>query len=164
MPLNPGPALFLERELGGTPGQGSLGPALLGFTMAGFRLLGHLTTQKLGEARVVLWSGGLGMCGALILSLAPTQAIAFIGIALTAIGMAVIVPTATSLLGKHVHMAQRGVAISRAWMMGFVGFFIGPSSIGFVSELFGLRVAFVCVAILISLIIPAVLRFSHSAS
>jgi predicted MFS family arabinose efflux permease len=154
-------ALFLERELGGEAGQGGFGPSMLGFTMAGFRLLGHLGTQRLGEARVVFWSGVLGVVGALVLSQAQTQPIALFGIAVTAIGMAVIVPTATSLLGKRVSRRHRNVAISRAWMLGFVGFFVGPSTIGFVSDHFGLRVAFLCVAGMLALIIPAVLALTR---
>jgi len=155
-------ALFLERELGGAAGQGGFGPSTLGFTMATFRLLGHLGTQRLGEARVVLWSGVLGVIGALILSQAQTQPIALFGIAVTAIGMAVIVPTATSLLGKRVSRRHRSLAISRAWMLGFVGFFVGPSTIGFVSDHFGLRVAFLCVAGMLALIIPAVLSLTRA--
>jgi MFS family permease len=71
--------------------------------------------------------------------------------------MAVIVPTANSLLGKLVHREQRAIAISRAWMFGFTGFFIGPALIGFVSEHWGLRVAFAVVAALVATIIPAVI-------
>jgi len=111
---------------------------------------------------VVLWSGVLGVIGALILSQAQTQPIALLGIAVTAIGMAVIVPTATSLLGKRVSRRHRSLAISRAWMLGFVGFFVGPSTIGFVSDHFGLRVAFLCVAGMLSVIIPAVLSLTRT--
>jgi MFS family permease len=88
---------------------------------------------------------------------APTQTVALLGIGISAIGMAVIVPTANSLLGKLVHRDHRAIAISRAWMFGFTGFFIGPALIGFVSEHWGLRVAFVVVAVLVATIIPAVL-------
>nr|WP_319249458.1 MFS transporter [uncultured Celeribacter sp.] len=154
-------ALFMERELGGAPGQGSFGPAMLGFSMAAFRLLGHVTTQRFGDARVLLWSGIVGVCGAALLSQAATQPMALIGIGLSAMGLGVVVPTATSLLGKCVHRSQRDVAISRAWMVGFVGFFLGPSSIGLVSELFGLRSAFLTIAVLIALIVPAVIRLGR---
>lgn len=150
-------ALFLERELGGAPGQGGFGPAMLGFTMAAFRLAGQLTTERMGERRVIFWSGLIGMCGAVALSQAPTQGMALLGISLMATGLAVIVPTATSLLGKLSHRRQRDMAISRAWMIGFVGFFVGPTSIGYLSEHFGLRAAFLVVAGLIGLIIPAIL-------
>ncbi|SFJ95018.1 MFS transporter [Celeribacter neptunius] len=155
-------ALFLERELGGAPGQGGFGPAMLGFIMFIFRLMGQVTTQRFGEARVVLFSGVMGVIGALTLSQSMTQAVALLGIALTAIGMAVIVPTATSLLGKHVHKRHRSFAVSRAWMIGFAGFFVGPSVIGLISESYGLRIAFLFVAAMVALIIPAVWRLERA--
>jgi MFS family permease len=148
--------LFIERELGGAVGHGSFGPTTLGLVMFTFRLLGQVFTEKLGEERVVLWSGVFGVIGSLVMALAPTQTVALLGIGISAIGMAVIVPTANSLLGKLVHREQRAIAISRAWMFGFSGFFIGPALIGFVSQHWGLRVAFVIVAGLVATIIPAV--------
>ncbi|WP_417246199.1 MFS transporter [Celeribacter sp.] len=154
-------ALFLERELGGATGDGGFGPAMLGFIMCAFRLLGQVTTQRFGEARVVLVSGILGVIGALTLSQAPDRLVALLGIALMAVGMAVIVPTATSLLGKRVHRRALNVAVSRAWMIGFTGFFVGPSLIGSISEAYGLRVAFLMVAATIALIVPAVWQFER---
>ncbi|AJE46058.1 MFS transporter [Celeribacter indicus] len=157
-------ALFLERELGAMAGAGGFGPSTLGFTMAAFRLAGHLSTRRFGEARTLFWSGVSGMCGALVLALSPTEPVALAGICLTAVGMAVVVPTATSLLGKRVHRRQRDLAISRAWLIGFTGFFVGPTAIGLISELHGLRVAFLAVAGLIFLILPAVRLFGRVTS
>lgn len=150
-------ALFIERVLGGAPGEGGFGPSTLGFVMFFFRLIGQVTTEKLGEERVVFVSGVLGVIGLAVLATAPVQSQAILGIGITAVGMAVIVPTANSLLGKMVHREQRALAISRAWLIGFSGFFVGPALIGFLSELFNLRVAFACVAVLVSAIIPAVM-------
>ena len=149
-------ALFIERELGGAAGEGGFGPSTLGFVMALFRALGQVTTEKLGEERVVFWSGVLGVIGSLVIAGAQSQGVVLLGIAITAVGMAVIVPTANSLLGKVVHRQQRAVAISRAWMIGFSGYFIGPSLIGLISQQWGLRVAFLLVALMVSMIIPAV--------
>lgn len=150
-------ALFIERELGGAPGHGSFGPTTLGLVMFVIRLLGQMFTERLGEERVVFWSGIFGVIGLVVLASAPTQTMAIVGIGISAIGMAVIVPTANSLLGKLVHREQRAMAISRAWMFGFTGFFVGPALIGVVSELWGLRVAFIVVAALVATIIPAVM-------
>lgn len=150
-------ALFIERELGGAPGEGGFGPTTLGLVMAVVRLLGQVTTERLGEERVVFWSGVFGVVGASVISLAPTQNVMLVGIGITAVGMAVIVPTANSLLGKVVHRQQRALAISRAWLFGFTGFFIGPALIGFISNATSLRVAFGVVAVMIATIIPAVM-------
>ncbi len=70
--------------------------------------------------------------------------------------MAVIVPSVNSILGKLVREEQRSHAISRAWMAGMLGFFLGPAMMGGLAELFGLRVSFAAVALVVAAIIPAV--------
>lgn len=150
-------ALFLERVLGGAPGEGSFGPFTLGIVMGIGRLAGQLVAEKVGEERLVLWSGVLGAVGALGLSMAQAWSVAVLSIAAIALGMAVIVPTANSILAKFVRPSLKGLAISRAWLFGFTGFFVGPSLIGFISEAYDLRIAFGFVAGLISLIVPAAL-------
>lgn len=154
-------SIFLERDLGAAVGHGAFGPAMLGLVMGCFRLLGYVTTQRFGEPRVLFWSGLLAMSGVFLLSVAPGQVVALSGIGIAAAGLAVIVPTATSLLGKRVHRRQRNLALSRAWMIGFCGFFVGPSAMGFLAEHIGLRGAFVALAFLLALIAPAVVQLER---
>lgn len=149
-------ALHIERTLGGAPGEGGLGPMMLGLTMGFGRLAGQMIASRLGEARLILLSGVLGSIGALITAAAPSKAVVLIGVAIIGLGMAVIVPSASSMLGKAVHKDQRSFAISRAWMVGMTGFFIGPAMIGLISQMVGLRGAFVAVALIVALIIPAI--------
>lgn len=154
-------SIFLERDLGVAAGHGAFGPAMLGLVMGCFRLLGYVTTQRFGEARVLMWSGFLAMTGVFLLSSAQGQGVALSGIGIAAAGLAVIVPTATSLLGKRVHRRQRNLALSRAWMVGFTGFFVGPSAMGFLAEHVGLRGAFLALALLLALVAPAVMQFER---
>ena len=98
----------------------------------------------------------MGIVGALIIAGAPAPWVVIFGVSVTALGMAVIVPSANSMLGANVTDRQRSHALSRAWMFGIVGFFIGPAMMGGVAELFGLRVSFVVVSGIIALILPAV--------
>ncbi|MFT6607154.1 MAG: MFS family permease [Halocynthiibacter sp.] len=158
-------ALHIERTLGGAPGEGGLGPMMLGLTMGFGRLAGQMIANRLGEARLIFFSGILGAFGALITAAAPSKAIVLIGVAIIGLGMAVIVPSASSMLGKAVHKDQRSFAISRAWMVGMTGFFVGPAMIGLISQLVGLRGAFVAVALIVALIVPAIKALEkHSAS
>jgi MFS family permease len=155
-------ALHIERTLGAPAGEGGLGPMMLGLTMGMGRLSGQFVASRIGEVRLVLWSALLGVAGALVLAGAPTKAIALIGVALLGFGVAVVVPSANSILGRAVLAEQRGYAISRSWMIGFTGFFLGPSIIGAVSDLTSLRVAFVFVAMVMATVIPAVLRLGRA--
>lgn len=154
-------ALHIERTLGGLPGEGGYGPATLGFTMAFVRFGAHIATARLGEERVVLYSAVLGVIGSLAIAAALSPRMVVAGVAIVGVGMAVIVPSANSILGKRVRHDQRSFALSRAWMIGFVGYFAGPSLLGFVAELTSLRGSFAVAAGLIALIIPAVLRIGR---
>ncbi|PKP75440.1 MAG: hypothetical protein CVT84_03120 [Alphaproteobacteria bacterium HGW-Alphaproteobacteria-6] len=150
-------ALHVERTLGAPAGQGGFGPTMLGLTMGVARLGGHYAVTRLGEIGLILWSVALGTLGAAVLAAAPTPIVGMAGIALMGLGVAVVVPTANSILGRLVRPDQRGQAISRAWMIGFTGFFLGPVMMGQISEVVGLRAAFAVIAVMVALIAPFVL-------
>jgi MFS family permease len=156
-------ALFIERTLGAPEGIGALGPSTLGLIMGIVRLIGQAAARWLGEGRLILWSALLGTAGGLMIALAVTVPMAIVGVAVMGAGMAVIVPSANSLLGRMVRPDQRGLAISRAWMVGFVGFFVGPSMTGLLAEHVGLRVAFAATALLVATIIPSVLTLVRAS-
>ncbi len=154
-------ALHIERTLGGAPGEGSFGPFTLGLTMAFGRFSGQFVADRLGEPRLIFWSALLGMVGALIIAVAPTQAVVLTGVGILGLGMAVIVPSVNSILGKLVREEQRSHALSRAWMAGMLGFFLGPAMMGGLAEMFGLRVSFAAVALVVATIIPAVMALAR---
>ncbi|WP_343081556.1 MFS transporter [Ostreiculturibacter nitratireducens] len=147
-------ALHIERTLGGAAGEGGFGPMMLGLTMGFGRLSGQFAAARLGEAGLILWSAALGVVGAIVIGLAPVQAVAVLGVGLLGLGVAVVVPSANSILGRLVHPDLRGFAISRAWMIGFTGFFIGPTAMGLIAEFAGLRVAFLVIACVMATLIP----------
>ena len=150
--------LHIERNLGGAPGAGAFGPAMLGLTMGLGRMAGQGLALRLGSARLVAGSACIGVLGALTLALAPVQEIAVLGVALIGVGVAVVVPSANTLLGAAVTAEQRGYAISRAWMIGFSGFFIGPVTMGLLAEAVGLRWAFAVIALVLAAILPGLWR------
>lgn len=150
-------AIHIERTFHQVAGEGAFGPTILGLTMGLGRLSGQLAAEKFGEERLVIVSGALGVIGALIVAAAPNKDVVLLGVAILGLGMAVIVPSANSILGKRVRKEQLSHALSRAWMAGMLGFFIGPALMGGLSELFGLRVSFAVIGVLIAAVIPAVL-------
>ncbi|MEM6694786.1 MAG: MFS transporter [Pseudomonadota bacterium] len=148
-------ALHVERTLGGATGIGSFGPALLGVFMGCARLSAQVITERVGAARLIFGSACLGLAGTLTIAAAPSVVVAMIGVGLTGVGMAAVVPSANTLLGQRVAEAQRAHAISRAWMLGITGFFVGPALMGAISEWIGLRWAFGAIALIIGSILPA---------
>ncbi len=149
-------ALYLERTLGAPPGEGSLGPTILGLVMGTGRLFGQVLAKRLGHTALMVGSALLAVAGALAVAAAPNPVTAIFGLALGALGLAVIVPSANTVLGARVTDGQRAHALSRAWMLGILGFFFGPAMMGGVAQYFGLRVSFVMVAAFLALILPAI--------
>lgn len=154
-------ALFIERTLGGAVGEGSFGPAVFGFVMGVSRLSGQALMRRMGAERLILSSAVLAVVGALVIAGSPNQLVMQVGIVLAALGVAVIVPSTNSILARKVKGPARSIAISRAWMFGLMGFFIGPALMGGLAELGTLRLSFIAVAVSSAAIIPAVLALSR---
>jgi MFS family permease len=149
-------ALHIERTLGGGAAEGAFGPAILGLTMGIGRLSGQVVAERVRETPVLVGASILSGAGMVIAAVAPTPAIAYLGFGLSGLGVSVIAPMALALVGRHSRPSERTKAISRAAVIGFLGFFIGPPLIGFVSEAASLRIALAMVALLL-LAVPVML-------
>ena len=147
-------AIHIERTLDVAGGFGSFGLAMFGLAMGLARLAGQELTRHLGEVRLIVVSLCLAAIGAFALALAPVIGLAIFGAAAAGGGVAVVVPTANSLIARTVPASQRASAISRSWLMGFTGFFIGPPIMGIVSQELGLRTAFFVLALAVLMMLP----------
>ena len=147
-------ALHIERTLGASGGVGAAGPAMFALTMGMARLGGQALIRLLGEVRLIAFSVTIAFAGALALAMAQGLGVAIAGAAALGLGVAVVVPTANTLIARTVPAHRRASAISRAWMVGFTGFFIGPPVMGLVSQAGGLRIAFGLIAVMVALILP----------
>jgi len=150
-------ALHIERTLGGGAAEGALGPAMLGLTMAVGRFSGQAVAERFRETDVVLGGSLVAAVGAVIAALAPTPPVAYLGFGILGLGVSVVGPLGIALAGKLVAPHLRTEAISRAAVIGFSGFFIAPVVMGLMSGAFGLRAAFLGVAVLLLLVVPLAL-------
>lgn len=149
-------ALHLERTLGASAAGGALGPGLLGLTMAIGRIGGQLVVARVAELTVIRWAAVLSACGAVLAALAPNLAVAYAGFAVLGLGVSVTVPMAYAQVGRDVDEAARTLAIARISVIGYMGFFVGPPIMGFLSQGFGLSASFGFIAGLL-LVIPLLL-------
>jgi MFS family permease len=145
-------ALHIERTLGGGAAEGAFGPAILGLTMGFGRLMGQVVAERVRETPVILGASALAAFGLLLAATASAPAGAYLGFGIAGLGVSVIAPMALALVGRNARDSERTKAISRAAVIGFIGFFIGPPTIGFISEVTSLRVAFALVALLLILV------------
>jgi MFS family permease len=144
-------ALHIERTFGGGAAEGAFGPTLLGLTMGAGRLAGHFATPRGRERISILCAALITSAGTALVATASTQTMAYLGFAILGLGVSVIAPLAIALAGQIVRPKDRALAVSRSVMVGYVGFFIGPPTMGFISEAFGLRASYGVIAALMLL-------------
>lgn len=155
-------AIHIERTIGLADGLGAFGPAMFGFAMGAARLGGQGLVRRMGEVRLIALSVIIAAIGALALAFAPGLTVALLGAGALGLGLAVVVPSANSLIARTVPGSHRASAISRAWTVGFTGFFIGPPLIGFISQSLSLRVAFALIAVMIVAILPCLAALARN--
>jgi len=115
--------------------------------MASGRFGADYFITKLGHKRMLRSSGIIILSGLSLAVLFPNIITATIGFMMVGIGVSSVVPITYSLAGKSTTMLS-SAALASVSSIGFLGFLIGPPLIGFISELFNLRVAFGLVALL----------------
>ena len=145
-------ALHIEKTLGGSPAEGALGPAALALTMGFARLAGQGLAGRVDPFGLMKTGAVVAALGALIASQAGTPIMAYAGFIIMGIGVSVIAPTAFSLVGRLGPPEARARAVARATLLGYFGYFFGPPLLGVIAGTFGLRMAFVFAAALLTVI------------
>ena len=151
-------AVYLRQVLKAGPGMAAAGYAVFSAAMAIFRLLGDLITARLG-AMLTVRVGSLVAAGGLFWALAvslPQWALP--GFAAAGAGLSVIIPLVFGA-GGRVESVSPGAGIATVTGIGYIGFIVGPPTIGFASQLFTLRYAlgFVIICCLISALLSGFL-------
>ena len=139
-------AIYLRDELGAAAFIGAMGPAAFHAAMLVGRLIGAGVAGSLGAAPTLLVAGTMTLGGMSLALWVPTPALAIPGMAIAALGASFIVPVVVSLAAARA-AGHAGRAASYVLSLGYAGFLVGPSLIGVVAELAGLRVALLVVPI-----------------
>ncbi|MDG2340516.1 MAG: MFS transporter [Paracoccaceae bacterium] len=135
-------ALHLERSLGAGAVGGALGPALLGGTMAMGRFSGQFFVTHFGPFRLIVGASLVGALGSFIAASAGSIPTAYVGFIVLGLGVSVIAPMGFAIVGQIVPAESRTKAIGRTAAFGYIGFFVGPPIMGFLSEWKGLSASF----------------------
>ncbi len=115
--------------------------------LTGGRLGGHLLINGLGRVNAIRVSGVVTFIGVVVVILAPSTPLSYVGAALWGLGLAVVFPAAVSAAGE-LGGAYAGQTISTVVTIAYGGFLIGPPMLGFLGDHFGLSNAFWVVAVL----------------
>jgi hypothetical protein len=136
--------LHIQQDLHGGPGIAAAGYACVAMAMTLGRLSGTALIVRFGQTRALVL-GGLTACGGMLLgALAPFVPLVMLGFALTGLGLANLFPTAIARAGELT--GPSGVAAAST--LGYGGMLLGPPSIGFLTDAFGLPTALTTVAAL----------------
>lgn len=139
--------VYLRQILAAGPGMAAAGYAVFSAAMAIFRLLGDAITLRLGSVRTVRIGGLVAAAGLTCALCAPSPGWALPGFAAAGAGFSVIVPLVFGA-GGRVKDVSPGAGIATVTGFGYIGFLVGPPSIGFTSQLLTLRYALGIVVLL----------------
>ena len=133
-------AVYYRQTLHTGAGLAAEGYAVFSASMAVFRFIGDWVTAHLGPLRTVR-TGCLVAAAGLVCTLSVhSPLLGFPGLAITGAGLSVIIPLVFGG-GGRVPGINPGPGIATVTGIGYVGFIVGPPTIGFVSQMVTLRCA-----------------------
>jgi MFS family permease len=132
-------AIYLRQILQSCPGLAAAGYAVFSAAMAIFRLCGDAITVRLGFAWTIRGGALLAACGLTSALLAHSPYWALPGFALVGAGFSSIIPLVFAA-GGRIKSVSEGAGVAAVSGIGYLGFLVGPTAIGFISELTSLRV------------------------
>jgi MFS family permease len=139
--------VYLRDELGTAAGVAALGFTAFSVTMTVGRLLGDRLVDRFGPQTVVRAGGALAAIGFGVGLAISHPVAAIIGFACLGAGMSGVVPIVFRASG-HVPGMAAGVGLAAVSSTGYLGFLVGPPTIGGVAELTGLPTALVLLVLL----------------
>ncbi|WP_367647633.1 MFS transporter [Ruegeria arenilitoris] len=134
-------AIFLRDVTGATESVAALGYAVFSVAMVAFRLAGGVVIMRFGPVATARFGGVCAALGVFCVVSAGEAGLALAGFAMMGIGYAVIMPLAFSRAASDPNVPP-GQAIASVATLGYGGLLIGPPLIGFLAEMFTLRIAF----------------------
>jgi MFS family permease len=158
-------ALLMTAERGVGPGAAALAFAGFQLVMTLVRLAGPWVQRRFGPTRCLVGGAALATAGLLATATIPVAAAGYVGFALAGAGLAASFPLALSLAGDAGKRAdgtggEREIGFVTA--IAYTGFLGGPPLIGGIAQAAGYGVAFLFVALVAALILPAAIAARRS--
>jgi MFS family permease len=138
----------------------ALGFSLLSICMAIGRFLGDGAIARFGHQPVLSVSAAMVALGVFLAVGMPLPFVAPVGLAILGLGLANLVPILFKAAG-YMPGQVPAIAISGITTVGYLAFLLGPTVLGRSSDAFGLRVAFLLIALyglVVAICGPAILR------
>jgi MFS family permease len=141
-------AVYVKEELGADLTQQGLAFGLFSGAMAIVRFMGDAVRNRFGAVQTLRVSGIFGAVGLIVAALSPSSELAILGFAIAGIGVANMVPIMFSAAGNYPGLPP-GSGIATTTMLGYTGYLLAPSVIGYVAQHVGFRFTYGAVALLL---------------
>jgi MFS family permease len=143
--------VYLRDELGTSAAIAALAFTAFSVTMTLGRLFGDRLVDRLGPELVVRAGGGIAAIGFGVGLLVAEPVAGIIGFACLGAGMSGVVPIVFRASG-HVPGMAAGVGLAAVSTMGYLGFLVGPPTIGGIAQLTSLPSALVVLVLLAAIV------------
>jgi MFS family permease len=137
--------VYFKKIVEAEPALVSVGYVCFMGAMAAGRFVTDKATNRFGKLPVLQVSGVLIFMGLVLAVAIPNLYTAALGFLLVGFGVASIVPVAYGIAGRS-KLYSPSVALALVSTLSFFGFLVGPPVIGFIAELFNLKVSFAFIA------------------
>jgi MFS family permease len=144
-------AVYLSADLGAGTAPAAAAFAAFSMMMAAGRFTGDRLVARLGGDPVVRAGGALAAFGLGLTLVIGNSVVAVIGFGLVGAGLACVFPVVLSSAARTPELPP-SAAIAAVCTIGYLGFLLGPPTIGGLAELIGLPSALGLVAVLCALI------------
>ncbi len=132
-------AIYMNKVVGKDVGFSALTFGVFTAAMTIGRVFGDYSTAQLGKERLLLYNSVAAIGGLSLVILWPQPWPVLTGFFLVGLGLATVVPIIYSAAGNTPGVAP-SVGIAMATTVGYAGFFVGPPVIGYLSDIFNLRI------------------------
>lgn len=151
-------AMFMNKVLGQSESFSALAFGTFGTAMTIGRIFGDTLTERLGKSRLLIFDSLLAIVGLCLVLVFLNVWVALVGFFLMGFGLSTVVPIIYSTAGNTPNVPP-SVGIAMATTIGYAGFFVGPPTIGFLSDVLGLRIALCFTLFLLVLMMVLILRY-----
>lgn len=145
-------AVYLKNTLSADLIYSGLGFAGFSMTMALGRFYGDRLIEAYGARKLIFFGGLVAFTGLLIGLMMPNPYVAITGFTFSGAGFSCLVP-AIYISAARMPDQNPGASLAAVAGLGYFGLFIGPPSIGFIAEHFGLNLGLGIVVFLMAVIV-----------
>lgn len=133
--------VYIKTELHIVGGLNAAGYTSFALAMALIRFFGEWIIKQWGTSRTVWVSGLLIASGLSLVLIFPVFLLSLLGFGMVGLGCATVVPIVYSAVGR-IKSIPASQGLGTVTIIGYVGFLMGPPAIGFLAQVFSIRIGF----------------------